>query len=175
MSADKRLVEALGDMTRYQILKLIKEEGPMSVSDMSVKLNKHRATIDKHVKQLMKAGLLVRKEDPERGVFVYMLTDAAINVIEGIEKAKESVPKPIIEMPVKKIRRIKIKKILPILKVLLVYGPSSFFIALGIIGFFIPEPDVRFLGRFTWLMLMLILALVWNILIRRMSEGSRKS
>jgi len=175
LSADKRLVEALGDMTRYQILKLIKEEGPMSVSDMSVKLNKHRATIDKHVKQLMKAGLLVRKEDPERGVFVYMLTDAAINVIEGIERAKESAPKPIIEMPVKKIRRIKIKKILPILKVLLVYGPSSFFIALGIIGFFIPEPDVRFLGRFIWLMLMLILALVWNILIRRMSEGSRKS
>jgi len=170
VNKDKRLIEALGDITRYQILKLIKDEGPMSVSDIAIKLEKHRATIDKHVKQLMKAGLLIRREDPKRGVYLYILTDTALKVIDTIEKAKGEVPRPIVEMPIKKLKRISIRKIAPIIKKAITYGPSIFFMIIGMIGFIAPIPGVNFIGKVMWLVIMLLIALLWNMLMKRVAS-----
>jgi len=154
----KKAIEAFGDSTRYEILKLLRHEGPLSANEISVKINKHRATIDKHLKILSKVGFVARAVDEKRGVYVYMLTEAARSVLDEFNKAvKEGRSiKPYISIP---IRRYKILKVINTVIKRLVYVPSIIFFSLGFIGFFAPVST--FLFRTIWLCIFLMLTWAW--------------
>lgn len=52
-----RLLNALGSMTRLQILELIEKE-VSNPGDMAKKLNRHRSTVEKHLRVLLAAGIV---------------------------------------------------------------------------------------------------------------------
>jgi len=58
---EEKIARAVGDKTRLNILKLLNKLGPLSTSELSEKLNKHRSTIIRHIPILQDAGLITKK------------------------------------------------------------------------------------------------------------------
>lgn len=58
---EEKIARAVGDKTRLNILKLLNKLGPLSTSELTEKLNKHRSTIIRHILFLQDAGLITKK------------------------------------------------------------------------------------------------------------------
>ncbi len=159
----KKAIEAFGDSTRYEILCLLRREGPLSVNEISVKVGKHRATVDKHLKLLSKVGFVTRLMDERRGVYVYMLTESAVRVLDEFDKAvkRGDEVRPVISIPVRKYRILRITRRIA---TNIIYAPSGAFLILGFIGFFAPVGG--FLAKVIWLSIFLVLAWAWLFFIR---------
>ncbi|WP_456481287.1 metalloregulator ArsR/SmtB family transcription factor [Methanopyrus sp.] len=62
----REIAKALDSKTRREILKLLEERGPITVSDIARELNLSKSTVHHHLQELRKAGLVdVIKEDRE--------------------------------------------------------------------------------------------------------------
>ncbi|WP_456483063.1 metalloregulator ArsR/SmtB family transcription factor [Methanopyrus kandleri] len=100
----KEIAKALDSKTRREILKLLKEHGSMTVSDIARELNLSKSTVHHHLQELREAGLVdVIKEDREtplpkryyglvrRPVRVSKpkLEDASEHVIKALERGED--------------------------------------------------------------------------------------
>jgi len=76
-------LKVLADKTRLRILVLLKERGELGLNDISNLTGKAKSTISDHLKLLLKAGFIERKE-ADRG-FLYFLTEKGASVLPLIE------------------------------------------------------------------------------------------
>ncbi|GEM_PF-2271101 len=166
-----RAAQAFGDATRYEILKLLEREGKLSANEIAVRIGKHRATVDKHLKLLSETGFVTREYDEKSGLYLYSLTEGAKRVLEEFERAlmegKEFTPKPKLEIPVR--RKGFIEDFLRALIRSGKYVPPIVFLIIGFLGMMAPI-KVSFMARATWFSIFLIMAWLWIKVFRSISE-----
>lgn len=165
----RRAVEAFGDKTRYEILSLLEREGGLSVNEISLKIGKHRTTIDKHLRILLDAGFVTRNYDEKRGVYIYMLTQGAKEVLNEFNKALKSEGKLRAEMVIP-IKRYTALRYLRRVSGKLSYIPAFVFMAIGFIGFFSPV-KVGLIYRAIWLLVFMILTWLWVRLVKELTRA----
>jgi DNA-binding transcriptional ArsR family regulator len=89
-------MRALGDETKFQLVKALLDEGPRSAGDLCARLSKARSTIDEHLEALLEVGLVTRRRTDKK--FVYEATELArlcIEFLEGrgsMERVVEALP-----------------------------------------------------------------------------------
>ncbi len=68
MSANGKVLDALGDWTRRQILEALKS-GPLSVGELAAKLPVSRPAVSQHLRVLKDAGLVTDRRDGTRRIY----------------------------------------------------------------------------------------------------------
>jgi len=68
VSANGKVLDALGDWTRRQILEALKS-GPLSVGELAAKLPVSRPAVSQHLRVLKDAGLVTDRRDGTRRIY----------------------------------------------------------------------------------------------------------
>lgn len=74
-----RALKAIADPTRYQILMLLAEEGPMRGMDIAKKVSVATSTISHHMEQMKECGLVT--EEPVKNAKYYGLSKQSMNTL----------------------------------------------------------------------------------------------
>ncbi|MEM3833172.1 MAG: winged helix-turn-helix domain-containing protein [Thermoprotei archaeon] len=172
MSDAQKLLEVLGEESRYKIIKLLltSVEG-LTVADIANRLNKDKRTIDKHLKLLLDTGLVERTLKIS-DTYVYRATQKAAMLIELAEELARTQPtassmnKSFKEqsLPIIKKQSRMISIVMPII-------PSLIFLLIGIlIGYgsifgLVPQgyEGVKLLG----MLFFILLSVITYIIMRR--------
>ncbi len=86
MSTAQKLLETLGEESRYKIVKLLLTSvNGLTVADIANRLNKDKRTIDKHLKLLLDVELVERSLQTG-DTYIYRATQKAAMLIELAEK-----------------------------------------------------------------------------------------
>ena len=159
---NEKIAHALSDDIRISILSLLKEKGPMTITEIANTLKRHRSSIYRHIVVLENAEL-VRREI-EKNIHVFAISKLGEEVLEIILK-KKSID-ILFEIKKKKIKRYaSIKRILSYL----IYTPSIIFTYIGIKGVLYPG-KVRAFSRILWLSMFTGLAILWTLFIHKIRK-----
>lgn len=152
---EEKIARAVGDKTRLNILKLLNKLGPLSTSELTEKLNKHRSTIIRHILILQDAGLITKNSELS---YTYTITSRGKKFLE-LASTEGSVK---IEVPVKKRRVFSFNILRNLLHI-----PTLIFLSLGFIGMFAPV-EVSILSRILWFIIFTLISFLWEIFIKRL-------
>ncbi|MGC9068710.1 MAG: helix-turn-helix domain-containing protein [Thermoprotei archaeon] len=132
MSDAQKLLEVLGEESRYKIVKLLltSVEG-LTVADIANRLNKDKRTIDKHLKLLLDSGLVERTLKIS-DTYVYKATQKAAMLIELAEELAKTQPVPSMNKSLESLSLPIIKKQSHIIRVVSII-PSLIFLLIGIL------------------------------------------
>lgn len=86
-----KLLNALASKTRLQVLELIRE-GTSNPGDMARKLNRHRSTIEKHLRVLLSAGIVEKMPSLSKGgqlTIQYKISKGAVELLSVVQEASE--------------------------------------------------------------------------------------
>jgi len=87
----ERLLKALADKSRLQILDCI-QQGVSNPGEISKKLDRHRSTVEKHLRVLLKAGIVEKVPSLTEGgqlAVRYKIRDNAEEVLVRIQEVCE--------------------------------------------------------------------------------------
>lgn len=166
MSDAQKLLEILGEESRYKIVKLLlTSTSGLTVADIANRLNKDKRTIDKHLKLLLDAGLVERSSQIS-DTYTYYATQKAAMLIELAEKLAKAQPLTgqltvsTKEEPIKIVKK-RFSKVYSLL-------PSIILIAIGLLvgygsrlGIVTPGNEwVKFLGMIFFIIMSIIVYLI---------------
>lgn len=86
---NEKLLKALADKSRLQILGCI-QKGIANPGDIARKLNKHRSTVEKHLRVLLKASVVEKVPSLTKGGQLsirYKIRDSAVELLDKIQEA----------------------------------------------------------------------------------------
>jgi len=87
----EKLLNALASKTRLQILELIRE-GTSNPGDMARKLNRHRSTIEKHLRVLLTAKIVEKVPSLSKSgqlTIQYKIAEGAVELLSVVQEASE--------------------------------------------------------------------------------------
>jgi DNA-binding transcriptional ArsR family regulator len=87
----EKLLKALASKSRLQILELIRK-GVSNPGDMAKELNRHRATIEKHLRVLLAARIVEKVPSLSKGgqlTIRYKIAEGADELLANIEEVME--------------------------------------------------------------------------------------
>jgi DNA-binding transcriptional ArsR family regulator len=87
----ERFLKALGDRSRLRILECI-QKGLENPGQIALSLNRHRSTIEKHLRVLLKAGIVERipiLTSEDHLSITYIITEKAAKLIAAIREASQ--------------------------------------------------------------------------------------
>jgi DNA-binding transcriptional ArsR family regulator len=85
----EQLLKALADKSRLQILKLIQDE-VSNPGDIAKKLQRHRSTVEKHLRVLLKARVVEKIPSLTKDghlAIKYKVRDEAVQLLKDVEEA----------------------------------------------------------------------------------------
>ena len=85
----ENLLKALGDRSRLQILECIRE-GTSNPGKIARKLHRHRSTVEKHLRVLLRNGIVEKVPSlTEKGQLSvkYKITENAVKLLEAVKEA----------------------------------------------------------------------------------------
>lgn len=175
VSDAQKLLEILGEESRYKIVKLLltSVEG-LTVADIANRLNKDKRTIDKHLKLLLDHGLVERTLKIS-DTYIYKATQKAAMLIELAENLAKTQPLvPSISKDNEKIHTAIIKKQSYKIRLIISIIPSLIFLLIGILigyggslGLIAPGYEwVKLLG----MLFFILLSAITYMMMRRWTE-----
>ena len=150
---DEKIAQALSDNVKVEILRLLNERGPMTISELSKILNKHRSSVYRHLVVLENAELIRR--EVKRGAHIFAISALGREALDILsEKVGAEV---LLEVKKKRIRRsMRFKSF----ATFLLYSPALVFVVIGIRGAAY-QGEIHALSRILWFMIFIGLALAW--------------
>ncbi|HVP40672.1 MAG TPA: helix-turn-helix domain-containing protein [Candidatus Krumholzibacteriaceae bacterium] len=87
----EKLLNALASKTRLQILELIRK-GTSNPGAMARKLNRHRSTVEKHLRVLLAARIVEKVPSLSKGgqlTIQYKISEGAVELLSVVQEASE--------------------------------------------------------------------------------------
>jgi len=159
---DEKIAQALSDDVKVSILKLLNERGPMTISEISKVLGKHRSSVYRHLVVLENAELIRR--EIKRGAHIFAISalgQEALNIL-----LKRSGAEVLLEV---KRKRIKKSMRLKSLTSILLYLPAMVFAAIGIKGAMY-RGEIHALSRIMWFSIFIGLTMMWVFFARKVAK-----
>lgn len=88
----EKLLQALASETRLQILELI-QKGVSNPGDVARKLNRHRSTIEKHLRVLLASRIVEKVPSLNKSgqlTIQYKICEAAVEFLSAVQEASEN-------------------------------------------------------------------------------------
>jgi len=85
----ERILKALGDRSRLEILECI-QKNVSNPGEIAKKLNKHRSTVEKHLRVLLKAGIVEKVPSLTEGGHLsirYKMREEAKELLSAVKEA----------------------------------------------------------------------------------------
>lgn len=85
----EKILKALADRSRLQILECI-QEGVSNPGDMAKRLNRHRSTVEKHLRVLLRAGIVEKAPSLTKSgqlTIRYKIQDKTVELLAVIRDA----------------------------------------------------------------------------------------
>lgn len=162
---DEKVAQALSDDVKVKILKLLNERGPMTISEISKTLGKHRSSVYRHLVVLESAELIRR--EISRGAHIFAISSLgqeALNILSRSTSAEV-----LLEVKRKRLRRsMRFKNAIS----LLLYSPAVAFAIIGIRGAMY-QGEVHALSRILWFAIFIVLTMTWVVFARKIIKWAR--
>ena len=155
---DERVAQVLSDDAKIEILRLLDKKGPMTISEVSKALGKHRSSVYRHLVALENAELVTREAG--RGAHVFAVSGLGREALQLLSRGS---PEILLEVRRRRLsRRLRARRVL----VALAYAPAAAFAAIGVKGAAYTG-SVHALSRILWLTIFVGLAALWIVAVRR--------
>lgn len=164
MIKERKIAKALSDNFRVQLLKVLKDKGPMTIQELANILGRHRSSIYRHLLLLEDAELVTRTRDSKSSAYVYAITKDGLDILDIYENKQGA-------DILFEIRRKRVSKFATYKKLgkYVVYTPSLVLLFIAIKGAAYPG-YVHAFSRMLWFIIFTSIALVWFLIARRISR-----
>lgn len=159
---DEKVAQALSDDVKVGILKLLSEKGPMTISEISKILGKHRSSVYRHLIALENAELIRR--EIKRGAHMFAISALGQEALDIL--LKSGAAEVLLEIKRKRIKRsMRFKSF----ALILIYSPAIVFATIGIKGVMY-QGEVHALSRILWFSIFICLSMIWVFFARKVAK-----